>query len=367
MSEGADPYRARQGPASCDEVGFRRGGQLDRDVGAQFRRAYEVAGGEALVGCPRNDDPSGYVGLWGPGLRQDLRGGTEEEARIMAVGEDGHYGTAVVMSGRWFRDYTYGSGYGPNSGPVLGYPVTDPFPIGRGLVVRLSGGEAGAGLMASGPDGTMFWVRGHAARHWLEFGGPDGPLGRPADWPEQRGAGSYAQRFEQGLAVVQPDGAVSVDLTAEVASAPALTSQLRQLLEELNRELQGSVDDPFTARGWLEVAAGLKEAEREIERGRYPNAVTDLGTVLQLALGRAGYSGNQLGDQLKAARLGGLFAGLDVRLGTAAENISYWISGLRNTRSDAHPSPPPTRPEALLAFRLTESIAGWLADREGPL
>lgn len=364
---GNELYRADRGPDSCDEVGFRRGG-LDRVVGERFRRAYEQAGGEPRLGCPREDDPSGFVGPWGPGLRQDLRGGSEGEARIMAVGSDDEgYGEAVVMSGKWYRDYTDGSRLGGNSGPVLGYPVTAPRAVGRGLVVRLKGGEAGAGLMVSGPDETMFWIRGVAARRWLELSGPDGPLGLPVSWPENRDAGAYEQRFEHGTILVAPDGDVATGLTSEAARPSALGDEVRQLLAELNRELPGALEDPFTIRGWGEIRMRLREAEQEIERGRYADAATDLGSALQLALRRAGYTRGQLGDQLRAARKDGLFAGLNTRLGSAAEAVVEWISAFRNQRSDAHPSEQePTRAEVLLALRLTTGITGWLADREGP-
>src|SRR5689334_6599550 len=67
------PSPPNRGPASCDAVGHTRGG-LHPSLGHPFREAYERAGGKERVGCPRSDDPSGFVGPWGPGWRQDLRG-----------------------------------------------------------------------------------------------------------------------------------------------------------------------------------------------------------------------------------------------------------------------------------------------------
>src|SRR4051794_7977379 len=99
--------RVGLGPSDCNHVGYTRGG-LHPTLGRRFREAYQQAGGRDRLGCPRSDDPSGYVGPWGPGSRQDLRGGTEGESRIMTVDD----GAVVVMSGRWYRDYTIGSGLG---------------------------------------------------------------------------------------------------------------------------------------------------------------------------------------------------------------------------------------------------------------
>lgn len=363
MPTAADSYRARRGPASCDEVGFRRGGRLDQDVGARFRRAYDAAGGEARLGCPREDDPSGFVGRWGPGWRQDLRGGSEGEARLMAAGRDA---PVVVMSGRWHRDYTHGSGFGPNSGPVLGYPVADPASVDGCLVVRLRGGEAGPALMASGPDGTMYWVPGPGARLWLELGGPGGALGRPVGRPDDRGAGTFVQPFERGSVSGVQDGTATTDGVVERPLTEP-DEPVRQLLADLNRELYGAVDDPFTVRGWTDVAARLHDAEREIQSGRYADAATDLGTALQLAFRRAGFAQQVLGEQLRAARAAGVFSGLGNRLGGAVEDLIAWISGLRNSHGDAHPTArPASRAEALLGLRLVRAIAGWLADGLGP-
>lgn len=360
-----DRYRSNQGPSNCDEVGCRRGGHLDRTVGDRFRRAYADAGGEERLGCPREDDPSGYVGPWGPGLRQDLRGGSEGQARIMALALDGTYGEAVVMSGQWCRDYTDGSGLGGNSAPVMGYPVSAPETIGSSAVVRLAGGEAGPGLMASGPDGTMFWIIGVAGRYWLQTGGSDGPLGRPTAWPEQHTGGTFLQRFEHDVVMVERRGDVWSSVAVPSGHGP-LDARLLRLIKGLDLELPGRVDDPFTVRGWTDVREKLRDAEREIERGRYQDAATDLGTAMQLAFAQAGYHERVLGKQLVLAKRAGLFTDLNSKLGPAVESFTEWLSAFRNQRSDAHPSSsPPSRSDTVLALRLATSVAGWLADVTG--
>jgi hypothetical protein len=228
----SDPSK---GPTSCDAVGHSRGG-LHPVLGRPFRLAYNAAGGRARLGCPRSDDPSGFVGPWGPGWRQDLRGGTEGVARIMTLDATSE---VVVMSGRFYDDYTNGSGLGPNSGPVLGYPTSPPKQVGAALVVRLTGGEAGPGLMVSDPTGRMRWLRGPFARRWLELGGPDGPLGRPvSDYHDAPDGQGELQEFEHDSLRVSPDAD-----TAMVGSGRAVVAQtgspvVRKLWAELEQDLR---------------------------------------------------------------------------------------------------------------------------------
>lgn len=117
------------------------------------------------------------------------------------------------------------------------------------------------------------------------------------------------------------------------------------------------------AAGWRDAGDRLADAEAELTAGKPADALTDASTALQFALKEAGYPGNALGDQLKAARKGGLFDGVDRHLGDALDSTATWISGMRNTRSDAHANPPPSDAEALLALRLVAVFAAWLADR----
>lgn len=220
------------GPDSCDDVGYERGG-LHPVHGEAFRAAYEQAGGRPRLGCPRSDDPSGWVGPWAAGWRQDLRGGSEVASRIMALPG----GTAIVMSGRWHHDYTRESGHRNDSGEVLGYPTSEPEPLGRAMVVRMSGGRPDPGLMVSDAAGTMRWLPKDFAVAWLESGGPDGPLGLPAG-NVLRVAGGRVQEFERDSLQAPAAGPAS---RVSGAAAPILPADPRtvRLLADLHADVRG--------------------------------------------------------------------------------------------------------------------------------
>lgn len=111
----------------------------------------------------------------------------------------------------------------------------------------------------------------------------------------------------------------------------------------LREDLGGStlVDKPLAAlvtsnpalRG---VDDKLREALAELAAGNAPDAVTDAGTALQMLLQHLGYSGGQLGDQLKAARKAQWLSGVDAPLADAVDSLARWVASIRNQRSDAH-------------------------------
>jgi hypothetical protein len=70
----------------------------------------------------------------------------------------------------------------------------------------------------------------------------------------------------------------------------------------------------------------LREALSEIAGGNAADAVTDAGTALQMLLEHLGYTGGQLGDQLKAARKAGWLSGVDTPLAVAVDNLGTWIA-----------------------------------------
>lgn len=105
----------------------------------------------------------------------------------------------------------------------------------------------------------------------------------------------------------------------------------------------------------------LREALSEIAAGNAADAVTDAGTALQMLLEHLGYTGGQLGDQLKAARKAGWLSGVDTPLAAAVDSLGTWIASIRNQRSDAHHGPDPDARDAELAVR----VVGLLVLRFG--
>ena len=105
----------------------------------------------------------------------------------------------------------------------------------------------------------------------------------------------------------------------------------------------------------------LREALSEIASGNAADAVTDAGTALQMLLEHLGYTGGQLGDQLKAARKAGWLSGVDTPLAAAVDNLATWIASIRNQRSDAHHGPNPDARDAEMAVR----VVGLLVLRFG--
>jgi hypothetical protein len=111
--------------ATCDDVGAVGPGRIDPIWGSAFSRAYLQAGGQPELGCPRADDPSGFVHGWGAGISQDLQGGRSGNARIMVLPPH----RVLVMSGSYWVDYTQGingKGYYARAAAIMGYPTSDP-------------------------------------------------------------------------------------------------------------------------------------------------------------------------------------------------------------------------------------------------
>ncbi|WP_156969623.1 abortive infection family protein [Knoellia subterranea] len=127
--------------------------------------------------------------------------------------------------------------------------------------------------------------------------------------------------------------------------------------------VEGPTLDALDGVGWTDVADKLREAEGEIRADRFGDAITDSAVALEVALRRAGHEGNTLGERLKSARRSGGFAGADTKLGSGLEELVAWMTAVRNTKSDAHDAASSDQAEAVLALRLSATVAAWLGGR----
>ncbi len=111
---------------------------------------------------------------------------------------------------------------------------------------------------------------------------------------------------------------------------------------------------------WAAVQERMDHAAREIREGRFSDAVTDLGTAMQAALGIAGFSGTTLGDQNRQFRASPQFSGLHTKLGAGLIALMEWVGATRNDRGDAHPGASATEDEAYLLFGVVRSLVTYL-------
>jgi hypothetical protein len=119
---------------------------------------------------------------------------------------------------------------------------------------------------------------------------------------------------------------------------------------------------------WVEVQARMDDAAREIREARYSDAITDLGTAMQVALGLAGFNGTTLGEQNRLFRASPMFSGLHTKLGMGLLSLMEWVGATRNDRGDAHPGTEATEEEAHLLYGLVRSVVSYLLasrDTEG--
>ena len=116
----------------------------------EFREAYGAAGGGAALGVP-----DGPVTTAGPGVMQQLSGGTRGPAAIFAVPDS----EPVILAGDAWRFFLKQSrDASPADYPALvGLPVADETSSGR-RIIRLSSGGWGHGeLIQDRPDDTWRW------------------------------------------------------------------------------------------------------------------------------------------------------------------------------------------------------------------
>jgi hypothetical protein len=114
-----------------------------------------------------------------------------------------------------------------------------------------------------------------------------------------------------------------------------------QIVELESQELHANVVVP-TLRllsrrpGWEEVERAYQEALHQVADGKYDNAITDAGTVLQEALEAAGCTGKNLGPLISDARQQGILGPHDSKLVTGVESIMEWVSADRSQSGDGH-------------------------------
>jgi hypothetical protein len=199
--------------ATCADVGDDGRGVLDPTWAGPFRAAYQEAGGKAQLGCPRTDDPSGYVHQWGAGTSQDLQGGRAGIARIMALSPQ----HVIIMAGPYWHDYTdLGNGQpDSNAAQEKGYPISNPVACGAAHLVLLENSqqhETPGVLVTAARSEHFIWLPKSIWLAYKEHGGPFGPLGQPIG-QEQPISSGIRQQFEHGsISVIGV--AVSTDLTA---------------------------------------------------------------------------------------------------------------------------------------------------------
>lgn len=180
--------------------------------------------------------------------------------------------------------------------------------------------------------------------------------------------GAWADAYARlpGLPWLQDEEEQFLSQMEEVLSGTIFAVRGREVI--LREDLGASVliDKPLDALvtsnpALRSVDDKLREALEELAADNAADAVTDAGTALQMLLDHLGYSGGQLGDQVKAARKAGWLSGVDTPLGASVENLVTWIASVRNQRSDAHHGPAPDKRDAELAVR----VVGLLVLRFG--
>ena len=216
--------KAANTQATCADVGDDGRGVLDPTWAGPFRAAYQEAGGKSALGCPRTDDPSGYVHQWGAGTSQDLQGGRAGIARIMAISPQ----HVIIMTGSYWHDYTdLGNGQpDSNAAQEKGYPTSNPVACGPAHLVLLEYSqhkETPGALVTAARSKHFTWLPKSIWLAYKEHGGPFGPLGQPIG-QEQPIPSGIRQQFEHGsisvIGVVvhtdisRPDRARNVNTTA---------------------------------------------------------------------------------------------------------------------------------------------------------
>jgi hypothetical protein len=185
---------------SCSDVGNSSSGVKDTSYYGAFRRAYELAGGRAALGCPRGDDASGFVHKWGEGYSQDLAGRDSYAARLMVLPPAGR---VLVLQGTLNRDYT--NQFDRNSAPQLGYPTLEPIACGDSKIVPLASGVWAPGAMVTSSDSeTWIWLARPFWQRYEKLGGPMGRLGRPVGQSDPTDE-EPVQKFEHGWLLLTHD------------------------------------------------------------------------------------------------------------------------------------------------------------------
>ena len=166
-------------------------GTAGGEYASEFRAAYDRFGGAAVLGCAINE-----VHTWGPGMTQDLRGGSERAAALMATVPE----SAIVLAGQLWRAYDGMGGVGTGrTAPLAGYPRSDPQQYREGFLLPLTQGSGGdGGLLRRNGDPNWYWVSGPMWDRYASEGGPSGWLGFPIG-PSVASGSQLRQAFEGGI------------------------------------------------------------------------------------------------------------------------------------------------------------------------
>jgi hypothetical protein len=159
----------------------RPGANVNNSWPKNFRKVYDEAGGESVLGCPKPGHvPSSFVHDWGPDLTQDLDNG-----RIMMLDD----GIPFVITDRASRAYS--RAHEVRSADLLGYPVSNPIPCGTAQIILLDGGEESPGALVSTPTNDYVWLPTSIWNQYQMLGGPRGELGVPIAGNEKAGIWTF--------------------------------------------------------------------------------------------------------------------------------------------------------------------------------
>jgi hypothetical protein len=164
-----------------------------------FEQALAQAGGSDVVGCP-----SSTMEIWQDLVVQPLAFADRPGGAIVAADDS----TAVVLSWTaWISYRQIGGKSGDNAQELAGLPVRVRTEDGLWIVDLDRGGY----LVAEAEDAPYFWAPELAAARIDEHGGLTGELGRPTGYPQVK-EGYFEQDFLHGIATLDPDGTIQVEL-----------------------------------------------------------------------------------------------------------------------------------------------------------
>lgn len=114
-----------------------------------------------------------------------------------------------------------------------------------------------------------------------------------------------------------------------------------RMIEKESQEIHAEVVAPTLTllshrQGFTEVEKAYQRSLERLSQRDTGGALTSAGTALQEMLEAVGCSGKTLGEQFRAAKTKELLTGSDSPLLEGVSKTLDWVSGVRNTRSDAH-------------------------------
>lgn len=161
--------------------------------------------------------------------------------------------------------------------------------------------------------------------------------------------GEWARsQWESGVNAILERERISFELTKS------------EMVPFTSRELHVEVVQPALALlanpGWADVELAYRAALAELSRGEGANAVTDAGTALQVALEKAGATGNALGPLIVSARKKNILAAHDGKLAEVILAAATWVSADRSITGDAHNVAPASSDDAWLTVHVVGAL-----------